>query len=160
MPCRPKEKTDVDVVPYLSIMVIVLKLICLILIVSVMRIALNPRKAEFVELGVPASPAGPAHPLKAPTYLDCRPEGVIIYPGEHRVATSAFGQPGDLLATTVNRIAMDRSNQCVVLLVRPGSVHVYRHVRRMLSARAVDVGYDAFDAGTAIRYASATRATD
>ena len=35
MPARKSHKVDIDVVPYLSIMAIVLKLICLILIIMV-----------------------------------------------------------------------------------------------------------------------------
>ena len=39
---KPYEKIDINVEPFLSIMAIVLKLISLILVVIVMRIAMNP----------------------------------------------------------------------------------------------------------------------
>ncbi len=48
MPKKKKEKIDIDVMPYLSIMVCTLNLICLILIVTVMRIALNPHQLSVV----------------------------------------------------------------------------------------------------------------
>ena len=45
---RPYEKIDINVEPFLSIMAIVLKLISLILVVIVMRIAVNPKGKRII----------------------------------------------------------------------------------------------------------------
>lgn len=158
MPRRPSNKqVDIDVVPYLSIMVIVLKLICLILVVTVMRIALNPhgvkavsienvfgmeRKAKKNELSV----------IKAPTYMDCGPSGVTIYPGNALVSSGSFSDPTNLLVQTVDRVTANASNEYIIVLVRPGSVRTYRFLRKMLTGRQLDVGYDVFDSGVQIDY--------
>ena len=75
------KQISIDVEPFLSIMAIVLKLISLILVVIVMRIAVNPKAIKVVDLlgrktyhGVPSGQA------KEPSYVDCFEDRVVLYP--------------------------------------------------------------------------------
>lgn len=163
MPRRPKEKLDIDVVPYLSIMVIVLKLICLILVVTVMRIALNPHGVKAVALenlyGVERKAAkGSSVQIKVPTYFDCSPEGITIIPGDVLVPPSDLVVPGNAVEKAVENIKMNSTGQYAILLVRPRSVREYRHVRKLLAEANVDVGYDIFNADVKINFGKAARA--
>jgi hypothetical protein len=153
MPRKPKEKIDIDVVPYLSIMVIVLKLICLILIVTVMRIALNPRQLSVVSFeglyqGAAAtlgSHAKKATVVKVPHYVECSQDGVAIFPGEMKLSRSDLAQPENELEKMLDAVTANTTNEYVIVLMRPRSGEVYRHVRKMISQRPIDVGYDVLD---------------
>jgi hypothetical protein len=157
MPRKPASKIDIDVVPYLSIMVIVLKLICLILVVTVMKIALNPDSAKAVAIqdlfGQERKGA-----IKAPTYFDCTPEGVVIIPGNIQVIPSDLSLPGNAVEAAIKKIRQNTSNQYAIALVRPRGIRVYRHVRKLLTEAEVDVGFDVFDTHVKIDYAKAAKA--
>src|SRR5204863_6975996 len=75
------EKIDINVEPFLSIMAIVLKLISLILVVIVMRIALNPHLKKVISLPGLWEGKGNMADAKEPVYLDCFPDKVVFYPG-------------------------------------------------------------------------------
>ena len=160
MPRKPKEKVDIDVVPYLSIMVIVLKLICLILIVTVMRIALNPHgvKAVAIQNLYGVERADNKHLIRAATYFDCSPDGVMIFPEESKVPSSSLNEPGNAVERAIKRIAKDSKNEYAIVLVRPRAVREYRLIRKMLDAAKIDVGYDVFDADVKVDYKAAAHA--
>src|SRR5271154_748225 len=76
---KPYEKIDINVEPFLSIMVIVLKLISLILVAIVMRIAMNPGSKKIVAFaGLYAGHGNVANP-KIPSYIDCQPDKLTLY---------------------------------------------------------------------------------
>lgn len=159
MPRKPKAKTDIDVVPYLSIMVIVLKLITLILIVQIIPIATNPERFKilsFEELFTTRK--APVGKLKEPTYFDCGPDQVEIIPGRKIVTFRELREPGNLVERTVEQLAAHADRQYAILLVRPHSLPVYRHLRRVLgSYSALEVGYDVLDANHKIDWEGEAR---
>ena len=162
MPRRPKEKIDIDVVPYLSIMVIVLKLICLILIVTVMRIALNPFGVKAVSIkGVYGaehkSEDGKTH-IKMPTYFDCNAQGVTIFPGDITVSVNSLSEPGNGVDAAIRRIGTNATNEYAIVLVRPRGVRAYRYLRHELEKSHIDVGYDVWDADVKVDYGAAVKA--
>ena len=154
MPRRPKEKVDIDVVPYLSIMVIVLKLICLILIVTVMRIALNPYGLKVVSFAqlyqVAEQKMGSGSAMKIPTYVECSFDGLSIFPGHHKVPLSEIGSTGGTFDQILAAISGKANKEYVILIVRPNSVRTFREVRKMLAHRKIDIGYDVLDEDTQI----------
>ena len=162
MPRRPKEKIDIDVVPYLSIMVIVLKLICLILIVTVMRIALNPYGVKAVSIkgvyGAERKSADGKTHIKAPTYFDCNAQGVTIFPGDLTVSVNSLNEPGNGVDSAIKRISTNATNEYAIVLVRPRGVRAYRYLRQALEKVHVDVGYDVWDADVKVDYSAAMKA--
>ena len=166
MPVRTKTKIDIDVVPYLSIMVIVLKLICLILIVTVMRLALNPHQLKILSFsgqyqGAHGNPmkasVGPKMVVKVPNYIECSPNSVSIFPGEETLSINELVQPDNAVALLLDRVEAS-SNEYVIVLMRPGSVPVYRHLRKLLAKRNIDVGYDVLDTGSKIDWRKEAKA--
>ena len=74
------KQISIDVEPFLSIMVIVLKLITLILVVIVLRIALNPHALKIVNISALwDQSSGNTQNPKVPSYIDCKPEGIVIF---------------------------------------------------------------------------------
>ncbi|HEY8241063.1 MAG TPA: hypothetical protein VIH35_06435 [Kiritimatiellia bacterium] len=147
---RKVEKIDIDVLPYLSIMAITLNLLCLILIVMVSRIALNPEALPVMVLEGLYKSETEFDPtksvLKMPRYVDCRPDSLVIYPGAHPVSASMLGEPGNPFERLLDGVAANAAKEYIILLVRPDSARFYREARRMITARDLDVGYDAVDA--------------
>jgi hypothetical protein len=153
---RKAEKIDIDVLPYLSIMAITLNLLCLILIVTVTRIALNPEALPVMVLEGLYKSEEEYDPtkgvLKVPHYVDCRPDSLVIYPGESTVSAAMLGEPGNPFERLLDRVSANSAKEYVILLVRPDSARFYREARRMISERDIDVGYDAVDSDYTINW--------
>jgi hypothetical protein len=157
MPKRKVEKIDIDVVPYLSIMVMTLNLICLILIVVVTRIALNPHALPVMSFTGVFTSEGDAMSdkiPKIPSYIDCHPDGLELYPGAMKLSAEDLLMPRNALEKMLTRIDGNSSNEYIVLLVRPQSVEFYRKVRNMISKKKdIEVGYDVVDPDFVVNWA-------
>ena len=155
---KTKTKTDLDVIGFLSVMSIVTGLICLILFVIALRIAMNPRALRIVSFKLfTSSRASPVNP-KVPSYVDCTPEGLILYPGEVKLTWEALQRPDNELVKMLDRIQENTANEYIIVMVRPESVKFYRQVRKLVGQRPIDVGYDAIDAEFKIDWDAAVRA--
>ena len=166
MPARKPYKVDIDVVPYLSIMAIVLKLICLILIVMVMRIAINPDALKVIRYKEEYKPREEAakHTTvqggserqisRQPIYMDCHPDYVEVQPDGKVIPTLELKERGGDFQTLLHRLETS-TNEFAILIARPNSVPVYRYIRRQLAARNMMVGYDVLDSNVIIDWAVA-----
>lgn len=143
---RTKTKTDLDVTGFLSVMSIVTGLICLILFVIALRIALNPKAMIIISFKLFTScRAAPTNP-KVPSYIDCSPKGLTLYPGKTPVSWEDLQRPNNPLTKMLDKIQLAASNEYVIVMVRPESVKFYRAVRKIVGERAIDIGYDVIDA--------------
>lgn len=141
---RPhKKEAEIDVVPYLDSMVIVLNLICLILIIMLMPIALNPKAVKILSFEdlFRAKEQRIQHTM-IPTYFDCSPEGITILPGGMHVPATDLRQSGNPVEKIVLDCERNRDEKYIVLLIRPNSLPVYRFVRKMVGRRDIDIGFD------------------
>lgn len=155
---RTKTKTDLDVTGFLSVMSIVTGLICLILFVIALRIAMNPKGVIIVSFKLfTSSRASPVNP-KVPSYIDCQPDGLTLYPGETKVTWEDLQRPENAVVKMLDKIQVDAANQYVIVMVRPESVKFYRQIRKMVGQRPIDVGYDAIDADFKVDWGAALRA--
>ena len=154
------KKIDIDVEPFLSIMAIVMKLISLILVVIVMRIAANRDKKHVVALkDLWEGSAGNTQNIKEPSYLDCFEDRVVIYPGATKVSWEDLQRPNNAVEKLFDKLQANSSNEYVVVLARPQSVKFYRLIRRKLGQRAgLDVGADGVDAKYKVDWDEATQA--
>jgi hypothetical protein len=141
---RPhKHPMEIDVVPYLDSMVIVLNLICLILIIMLMPIALNPKAIEVLSFEdlFRAKEQRLQH-IMIPTYFDCSSEGITILPGGEQVGVSEMRQSGNPVEKAIRECEHASEEKYIVLLIRPNSLPVYRYVRKMLGRRNIAIGFD------------------
>lgn len=154
---RPsKHAVEIDVVPYLDSMVIVLNLICLIIIIMIIPIALNPTQLNVLSFENVFQPRTLSK-VKVPTYLDCRPDGVEIIPGSRRVEIGEILQPGNPVNQLIAAMHRNAETNYLILLVRPNSLPVYRHIRREIIKRNLDVGVDVLDANAVLDWQAAAR---
>ena len=156
---------SIDVEPFLSIMAIVLKLITLILVVIVLRIAMNPHLKKVVALeGLYAGKGNMENP-KEPAYLDCYPDKVVIFADKTIVSNTTaevtwegLQRPGNPVETLLDNIQAHKEDRYIVVMVRPKSVKLYRAIRNLVNKRPIDVGYDAVDADFKVNWDASVKA--
>jgi len=152
------EKIDINVEPFLSIMAIVLKLISLILVVIVMRIAMNPHALKIIALAGLFPGRGNIENPKVPSYIDCHPNGLVLYPGKTTVTWEDLQRPDNAVEKLLDKVQTHSPAEYVVVMVRPESVKYYRTVRNLIGKRPIDVGYDAVDADFKVDWDEARKA--
>ncbi len=155
---RTKTKTDLDVTGFLSVMSIVTGLIALILFVIALRIALNPNALKIVSFRLFTSSRATGANLKVPSYVDCQPNGLVLYPGKIRVTWEDLQRPGNPFERMLDKIQQETEKEYIIVMVRPQSVKFYRQVRNLIGKRPIDVGYDAVDAEYVVDWDAAVRA--
>ena len=156
------EKIDINVEPFLSIMAIVLKLISLILVVIVMRIAMNPKGKRIVAFAGLYSGHGNTVNPKIPSYIDCHPDGLTLYssdmPAGIPVTWDDLQRPSNAVYQLLDKVQQHKEDEYVVVMVRPQSVKFFRTVRNLIEKRPIDVGYDAIDADFKVDWDAAEKA--
>jgi len=152
------KKIDIDVEPFLSIMAIVMKLISLILVVIVMRIAMNTKMKKIVALAGLWGSKNSIESPKEPRYIDCHPDKVVIYPGNITNTWEVLQRPGNDVERTLDRVQQNSSNEYVVIMARPKSVKFFRAIRKKVSERTgVDYGMDVVDANYHVDWSEGLR---
>jgi len=138
------KQINIDVEPFLSIMAIVLKLVSLILVVIVMRIAVNAEgKAIVVIRDDDWHGKTTADKAKEPRYIDCYQDRVIMYPSKVTNTFENLQQPDNDVTKMLDEVEKNSVKEFVVVMARPDSVKVFRAIRKMISEHSkIDVGYD------------------
>ena len=137
---------------------IVMKLISLIMVVIVMRIAVNPKAKRVVAFAGLYEGKGNVENAKIPSYIDCGENNVTIYPGAKHVSWEELQRPGNPVDQLLDKVEAHSAEEYVVVMVRPKSLKYYRAIRNRIAKRTVDVGYDAVDADFRVNWDEATKA--
>jgi hypothetical protein len=153
------KQINIDVEPFLSIMAIVLKLVSLILVVIVMRIAVNAEGKKIVMLGDDTwHSKTTAKEAKEPQYIDCYQDRVVMYPSLLTNTLESLQQPDNDVEKMLDAVEKNAVKEYVVVLARPDSVKVFRAIRKMIGEHKIDVGYDVLRADYKVDWDKAKQA--
>jgi hypothetical protein len=111
-----------------------------------MRSAVNPKGKRIIAFAGLYSGRNNVTNPKIPSYIDCQPDKLVLYPGGVKVAWEELQQSGNPVEKLLDKVQAHKDDEYVVVLVRPRSVRLYRTVRNLISKRPIEVGYDAIDA--------------
>lgn len=129
--------------PFLDSLVIMMSLICLVLVVMIMPVIQNPK--QFSVLSFEKFIKNKRVSGQQPTYIDCRPDRAVIIPGDEEVTIEDLVQSGNAIDRLFARVQAHSDTQYIILLARPGSLPVYRHLRKELLRRGIAAGADVLD---------------
>ena len=153
------KQINIDVEPFLSIMAIVLKLVSLILVVIVMRIAVNSQGKVVVNISDDDWHSRiTADKAKEPRYIDCYQDHVIMYPSKVTNSFENLQQPNNDVEKMLDEVEKNAVKEYVVVLARPDSVKVFRAIRKMIGEHKIDVGYDVLRADYKVDWDKAKQA--
>lgn len=146
----PKREVQIEMTPFLDSLMIMMSLICLVLIVMIIPVIQNPDQLSvlsFRELEMKMKT-----PFPKPLYIDCHPEGAIVVPGDAKVSIDEMMVKGNPVFALLDRVETNRSQEYIVLLARPDSLPVFRHLRRELDRRKITYGSDILDAHAVLNW--------
>ncbi|NCD32953.1 MAG: hypothetical protein EOL87_05970 [Spartobacteria bacterium] len=83
---------------------------------------------------------------KQPSYIDVYEDRLIIYPDQSVVPMADLEIAGNAFEQMLDRVEAIRDTDYIVLVLRPGSAHLARIIRRAVNARGIDLGQELYEA--------------
>ena len=137
-----RQKTEVELFPFLSILACTIGTLILLIIVLTTQ-ALNKQEVTIVartegENGVNKS--------KNPRYIECRHNGVILYPGEEFVPQEKLNDPNSAMTKLIAQVQENRDREYLIVAVRSNGIDTFNLVRNLVQGAEIDIGYEPIDA--------------
>lgn len=137
-----RQHTEVELFPFLSILACTIGTLILLIIVLTTQ-ALNKQEVTIVarteeENGV--------NKTKNPRYIECKADGVIIYPGEEFVSLEQLDKPNSAMTKLLSQMEQNRDREYLIVAVRANGIDTFNLVRNRIESAKIDIGYEPIDA--------------
>ena len=83
---------------------------------------------------------------KNPRYIECRHNGVILYPGEEFVPQEKLNDPNSAVTKLIAQIQENRDREYLIVAVRSNGIDTFKLVRNIVERAEIDIGYEPIDA--------------
>ncbi len=137
-----RQTIEVELFPFLSILACTIGTLILLIIVLTTQ-ALNNQEVTIVaktegENGVNKS--------KNPRYIECKSDGVILYPGEEFVPQEKLNDPNSAMTKLIAQVQKNRDREYLIVAVRSNGIDTFNLVRNLVSGAEINIGYEPIDA--------------
>lgn len=137
-----KKHTDVELFPFLSILACTIGTLILLIIVLTTQ-ALNKQEVTIVaksdEKGVNKS--------KSPRYIECRNDGVVLYPSKTFVPRADIQDANSPIQQLIAEIKANKDRQYLIVALRPNGIDMFNQIRDLVEGEGIDIGYEPIEYG-------------
>lgn len=139
-------KIETELFPFLSVLACTIgTLILLIIVVSTETLSDNP------EVTIIAESEDGINKKKQPRYIECKEDGVIIYPSEIFVPLAELNEPDSALLNLITEVKEKQDQEYVIVAVRPTGIEVFQQVRDLIETEGIDIGYEPIEEGWTLK---------
>lgn len=139
-------KIETELFPFLSVLACTIgTLILLIIVVSTETLSDNP------EVTIIAESEDGINKKKQPRYIECKEDGVIIYPSEIFVPLAELNEPDSALLNLITEVKEKQDQEYVIVAVRPTGIEVFQQVRDLIETEGIDIGYEPIQEGWTLK---------
>jgi biopolymer transport protein ExbD len=136
-------KIELELFPFLSVLACTIgSLILLIIVLSTETLKENPEVTIIAK-----TEAGGVNRKKQPRYIECKEDGIVIYPSQEFVPKNELTKPNSKLANFITEIKQNREKEYVIVAVRPNGIDVFQKVRELIEKEEIDIGYEPIEEG-------------
>ncbi len=151
-----RQKTDIELFPFLSILACTIgTLILLIIVLTTQNLTeseviaeqekdLNQHEKQVKIIAKDQAKNG-TNKSKNPVYIECREDGVILYPQKIFVSQAELTSYSSPLQELITLIKMNKDQEYLIIAVRPKGVNVFKQVRSLVEEAEIDMGYEPID---------------
>ncbi|WP_017293867.1 hypothetical protein [Geminocystis herdmanii] len=130
-------KVELELFPFLSVLACTIgSLILLIIVVSTETLNDNP------EVTIIAKSEGGFNQKKQPRYIECKEDGIVIYPSQEFVSKNEMNKPNSKLAKFIKEIKQNKDKEYIIVAVRPSGIEVFDTLRDIIMKEEIDIGYE------------------
>lgn len=139
---RHNLKPEQNLESFLDILTCTIGIFILMIIIMTMQ-AVNQQEVTIVaqtegENGV--------NQIKNPRYIECRSNGVILYPGEEFVPQEKLNEPNSAMTKFIAQVQENRDREYLIVAVRSNGIDTFKLVRNLVERAEIDIGYEPIDA--------------
>ncbi|MGK7951505.1 MAG: hypothetical protein AB4368_22650 [Xenococcaceae cyanobacterium] len=134
-----KNRAEVELFPFLSILACTIGTLILLIIV------LTTQALEKQEVALIAKTENGENRSKSPLYIECRQDGVVLYPSEEFVPQEQLDDPNSALTKLLDRVKANRDREYLIVALRPNGIDVFDRVRALVEGEGIDIGYEPID---------------
>ncbi len=134
-----KNRAEVELFPFLSILACTIGTLILLIIV------LTTQALEKQEVALIAKTENGENRSKSPLYIECRQDGVVLYPSEEFVPQEELDDPNSALTKLIDRVKANRDREYLIVALRPNGIDVFEQVRALVEGEGIDIGYEPID---------------
>ncbi|BAU66077.1 hypothetical protein STA3757_34780 [Stanieria sp. NIES-3757] len=84
---------------------------------------------------------------KNPRYIECREDGVVLYPSKEFVPQAQLQNPNSALQKLISQIQNNKDKEYLIVALRPSGIDVFNQVRNVVQGKGIDIGYEPLDSG-------------
>ncbi len=123
-------------------------LTCTIGIFILMIIIMTTQAINKQEVTIVAQTEGEngANQSKNPRYIECRHNGVILYPGEEFVPQEKLNDPNSAMTKLIAQVQENRDREYLIVAIRSNGIDTFSLVRNLVAKAEIDFGYEPIDA--------------
>lgn len=137
-----KKAIETELFPFLSV------LACTIGTLIMMIVAISSQQiGAQQQVKIIARTEAGTNQTKVPRYIECRADGVVIYPNLEFIPIQSINQPGSPLSQLIAQMSLQRDREYLIVAVRPDGIEVFKQVRQLVEQQGIDIGYEPLDAG-------------
>ena len=134
--------TEVELFPFLSILFCTIGVLILLLMVLTAQTFSNQRQITIV-----AKTENGQNQSKQPRYIECRSDGIVLYPSQEFVALTQVNSSYSPLQTLLTEVKTNRDKQYLIVAIRPDGIEVFKTIRALIESEGIDIGYEPIDEG-------------
>ncbi len=139
---RQTLKPEQNLESFLDILTCTIGIFILMIIIMTMQ-AVNQQEVIIVaktegENGINKS--------KNPRYIECRSNGVVLYPGEEFVPQEKLNDPNSAMSKFISQVEKNRDREYLIVAVRSNGIDTFKLVRNIVERAEIDIGYEPIDA--------------
>lgn len=144
MPRRgsPRPAIELELFPFLSVLVCTIGTLILLIIVVTSQILSNQRQVTIV-----ARSESGQNQTKTPRYIECQGNGIIIYPSQDLVLKEDIDSPSSALRRLLDEVSRRRNEEYLIVAIRPDGIDVFDKVRNLIEKENIDIGFEPIDEG-------------
>ncbi len=137
---RNYQKAELELFPFLSVLACTIGSLILLIIVISSQTFSGGKQVTIV-----AKADRGNNQVKTPRYIECREDGVVVYPSREFVSASSLNSPNSGLLRLINEVKLNRNKEYIIVAVRPKGIGVFQKVREIIEREKIDIGYEPID---------------
>lgn len=140
-------RIELELFPFLSVLACTIgSLILLIIVVSTETLNNNS------EVTIIAKSDGGENQKKQPRYIECKKDGIVIYPSQEFVSKTNIKKPNSQLTKFINEVKKNKTKEYIIVAVRPSGIEVFDTLRDIIMEEKIDIGYEPIEEDWTLKF--------
>jgi hypothetical protein len=128
---------EIELFPFLSVLACTIgSLILLIIVISTQTLSSDR------EITIIAKTEEGKNAQKIPRYIECREDGVVIYPSQEFIPKDKLNRQNSKLLQLISEVKNKSQKEYVIVAVRPQGIEIFKQVRELIERENIDIGYE------------------